>query len=117
MKHLPILALASTLLTACGTYSGRVGFENKCERNVWIAHVDGLNGEPPLGTIGSGLAKYAEMNSTRIPREVVIHWSYKPHCSDCTSKLRVDDSKMPGTNDVLVFRFTDERKWEAAIMR
>lgn len=117
MKYIHILAIMASVLTGCGTYSGRVGFENKCDRDVWVAHVEGFKSEPTVEAISSGLAKYAEVNSTRIPHEVVIHWSYKPNSSEYTTKLVIDASKMPGQDDKLVFRFTDDRKWEVSIMR
>jgi len=116
-KCICIVATVATILTGCGTFSGTIGFENKCDRDVWVAHVEGFTREPPVGTLRSGLGKYADADSTRIPREVVIHWSYKPNCSDYTAKLLIDDSKMPGKDDKLVFRFTNDRKWEASIMR
>jgi len=118
MKHkvIHILAFIATILAGCGTYSGRVGFENKCDREVWVAHVDGFHSEPRIGSIRSGLAKYADIDSTQIPHEVVIHWSYKPDSSDFTTKLPIEHSKMPGKDDKLVFRFTSDRKWEASVM-
>ena len=117
MKYVYILAIILSVLTGCGTYSGRVGFENKCDRDVWVAHVEGFKSEPTVGALSSGLAKYAEVDSTRIPHEVVIHWSYKPNGSESTAKLVIDATKMPGQDDKLIFRFTDARKWEVSIMR
>jgi len=116
-QYICILAIVAAILSGCGTYSGSIGFENKCDKDLWVAHVEGFKSEPPVGSLRSGLSKYADADSTRIPREVVIHWSYKPNCSDYTAKLLIDDSKMPGKDDKLVFRFTNERKWEASLVR
>ena len=116
-KSICILTIVAPILTGCGTFSGKIGFENKCDRDVWVAHVEGFNSEPPVGSLRSGLSKYADMDCMRLPREVVIHWSYKPNCSDYTAKLLIDVSKMPGNNEKLVFRFKNNQKWEASIMR
>jgi len=119
MKLITILcsSMTATILSSCGTFSGRIGFENKCDKDVWVAHIEGFRTEPPVGLLGSCLGKHADMGDTSIPREVVIHWSYKTHSSDYTAKLLLDNTKMPGKDDELVFRFTQNRQWEAAIMR
>jgi len=106
-----------TIISGCGTFSGNINFQNKSDRYVWVAHDEGFRTEPPVGSLRSGLGKHADMGDTSIPHEVVIHWSYKANRSDYTTKLLIDDSKMPGSDDKLVFRFTNDRKWEASIMR
>jgi len=119
MKLITILCstITATILSGCGTFSGKVGFENKCDRDIWVAHVEGFGNEPSVGALGSGLGKRANISDANIPHEVVIHWSYKNNCSDRTSKLLIDNTKMPGKDDELVIRFTNDRKWEASIMR
>ena len=119
MKLITILcsAMIATFLSSCGTFSGRISFENKCDKDVWVAHVEGFRTEPQVGALGSGLGKHSNMGDTSIPPEVVIHWSYKNNHSDYTSKLLIDRSQMPGKDDELMFRFTNDHKWSASIMR
>ncbi len=109
--------MTATFLSGCGTFSGRIGFENKCDREIWVAHVEGFHSEPPVGALVSGFGKYADMGDMGIPREVVIHWSYKNNRSDYTTKLAMDEAMRPGKDDKLVFRFTQKLQWEAAVMR
>jgi len=105
------------LLTACGTFPGKIGFENKCAKDVWVAHVEGFETEPPVGIVGSGYSAYAVMDRMRMPREVVIHWSYKWYHSDYTTKLPIDGSVKPTGNESLLFRFTKNSDWEVSVAR
>ena len=114
---IPCSAMIAVLLVGCGTFSGRIGFENKCDKPIWIAHVEGFNSEPPGGVLAGGFGKYADMGDMKIPREVVIHWSYQTNHSDCTTKLPIDESMRPAKDDKLVFRFTQKQQWEVSIMR
>jgi len=119
MKTIALLcsAILPMFLTACGTFPGRIGFENKCAKDVWVAHVEGFESEPPVGIIGSGYGTYALMNSMRMPREVVIHWSYRWYHSDYTTKLPIDNSVKPTGNETLLFRFNKNLHWEVSVAR